>query len=259
MADLVIFGGAAAARNGLTAMPVNGGEDMYKINSTNNLVIPENMHILRSGLVSGTIANITQWRHHRLDSNDWSDFGTGNARDQTGAFTPDFMLPSSEMIPGGKQIAAEVGNTNNSQVDQILMFLGKTPNEALRIGNAGQVPLPAGYAWHRFTGAKTLTAGILSEVALTPVSFSPDDGVKHHIAGLVGWGATAIAGRVKHKKGGTQDIRPGFLMGDDAVPAVMQTTFQDFGQFTGDSFPNLQVSAVAADTAQEFLMLIKAL
>lgn len=257
MADLVVFGNAAAARNGLTAMPVNSGEDFYKINATNYLVMPNNKYVRAVLGITAGIANVAQWRWKRSDESDWNDMRSGSQRDQTGAFTPIIPARLCKEVPKGKMIHAELNNGNNSQVDQIGFFLSDNPNEQLEFG-INPTKIPPGYEWRTFTGAQTLTAGIWTRCALTAVTFQPDDDVKYHIGGAMGNGATAMWARMLHKSGSPDATRrPGFIMGDTAVPDVELATFTDLGTFTGSNFPDIAVGAVAGDTAQEFKLLIK--
>lgn len=258
MVDLAVFGDVAAARNGLTALPVNTGEDFFKINSTNYLVSESDAYVLAALAQTAAIANLAQSRFKRTDKNDWMDM-RNMGRDQTGAYVPGLPFRLAEKFPKGKQFEAQLNNGNNSQVDQIGLFLGKSPNDYIQFGSLADIGkyIKDGYELVAFTGATTLTAAKWSPVTITPVTWVPDDISRYHIAGLGGWGATGLWGRVKHRKSGTQGIRPGFLVGDDASPPVFQMTFQDFGQFTGSAYPVIEHISVAADTAQEYLALIK--
>lgn len=258
MVDLVVMGGAAAARNGLTDLPVNGNEDFYKINATNFLVAEEDLYIVGVTVQTAAIANVAQSRFKRADENDWMDL-RNFARDQTGAYVPQTFIPMCVKFPKGKQLEAEINNGNNSQVDQMGIFLARSPDEYISFGGLQDIGkyVREGYELVAFTGATTVTAALWSEVTLTPVTWVPDDNAIYHIAALGGWGATGMWGRVKHRKSGTQGIRPGFYVGDDASPPVFMLTFQDFGKFVGSSYPVIQHISVAADTAQEYLALIK--
>lgn len=257
MVDLALFGAAAAARNGLTAMPVNTNEDFFKINATNYLVMPEDRYLKAIMASSANAANITQWTAKELSEANTMDFGTGNMRTQTGAFTQEMPMRLNKKFPANSQMYCTLGNGNNSQVDLIAAFLARNAKDQIQFGSQGMIELPEGYEWYRFTGAATLGAGLLTDVALTPVTFYPDDGAKYHIAGVSGWSATGHFGRLKHKSKGTQGIRPGFIMGDDAAPAVMTVTMQDFGSFIGSEYPIAQIAAGAGDTAEELLLCIK--
>lgn len=256
-ADLIAWGNGAAARNGLTAMPVNTGEDLFKINAANFLVAPSNKYLIACLAQTAAIANLAQWRIHKTDDADWLDFGSLNGRDQTGAYTPAILPRISYPFEMGKQLACELNNGNNSQVDSIIGFISDKPDEKLMFGNSGFYNLPPGYSIHRFTGATTVTAGVMSNVPLTAVTFNPDDNAVYHIAGALGLAATGLYGRLQHRQGGTQGIRPGFLVGDIATPDVGMWTWQDYGTFTGDQYPLVQHCSVAADTAEEYLFAIK--
>lgn len=253
-----MFGNAAAARNGLTALPVNTGEDFYKVNSTNYLVMPSDKYILATLGITAGIANVAQWRYKRTDEANWNDMRSGCQRDQTGAFTPITPGRLCKHIPQGKQLQVELNNGNNSQVDQVGFFLADNPKEKLSFGINPNVPLPKGYEWHAFTGAQTLTAGVLTNTTLTAITFNPDDDAKYHIAGAMGNSATGIWGRLQHKsKSPDANRRPGFIIGDTAVPDVEIQTFQDFGTFVGSNYPIVQHGGVAGDTAEEYKFLIK--
>lgn len=258
MVDLIVMGGAAAARNGLTALPVNGGEDFYKINATNYLVAEQDSYLVAAVPVTAAIANLAQTRFKFTDDGDWNDFGN-LGRDQTGAFIQGLPIPMRVKFMTGKQLQAEINNGNNSQVDQLGIFIAKNMNEFIQFGTLSDVSkyLKEGYELVRFTGATTLTAALWSDVTITPVTWIPDDKANYHIAAIGGWGATSLFGRVKHRKSGTQGIRPGFLMGDDASPPVFTMTFQDFGIWNGTAYPIIQQISILADTAQEYLMLVK--
>lgn len=250
------MGNAAAARNGLTAMPVNTGEDFYTTNATNFLVMPTDKYLLAVLSQTAGIANVAQWRFKRADDAHWNDMRSGSQRDQTGAFTPVTPTRLCKHIPKGKQLQAELNNGNNSQVDQIGFFLGDSPKDALKFGHIDA--LPSGYEWRTFTGATTLTAGIWSNVALTAVTFNPDDDEVHHIGGIMANGATGLWGRLQHRaKSPDVNRRPGFIIGDTAVPDVEIGTFQDFGKFVGSNYPIIQHISVAADTAQEYKLAVK--
>lgn len=259
MVDLVVFGGAAAARNGLTSMPVNSGEDFYKINSTNNLVMPADMYVLAALAQTVDVSKTTQWRFHRTDDADWIDFGSANQRQQTAAYTPDLPARLGYYVESGKQLAAELNNTNTSQIDNIALWISRKPDEMLQFGSRGLFPSLRGYSWHRFTSTDTTVAGIFSDMNLTATTFNPDDNAEYHIAGAMGNSATGYLGRLKHKSGGTPNIRPGFLVGDTALPDVVMPTYQDFGKFTGDQYPIVQLIDGAAVSAAEFHLLIKKL
>lgn len=256
--NLAVFGGAAAARNGLTALPVNGNEDYFKINSTNYLVAAKTGYVIAVIPQTAAIANLAQSRLKRTDKNDWMDFGNFG-RDQTGAYVPGLPIRMSYPLLPGNQLQAELNNGNNSQVDNIGVFIADSPNEFLSFGTLEDIGtyLAAGYELVRFTGATTVTAGLWTDVTLSAVTWVPDDGALYHCAAFGGWSATGHYGRLKHREGGTQGIRPGFLVGDDASPPVFVLTFQDFGCWKGDSFPVAQHISGAGDTAEEYIALVK--
>lgn len=258
MVDMAVFGDVAAARDGLTAMPVNTGEDFYKTNALTSLVIPSDKILRAMAGVTSTIANITQSRVHLTHEADWMDLGTGYIRDDAGVFPVDYPMIASKKLPATKLLAAELGNTNNSQVDNIMVFLANSIKDKLQFGTVGALALPEGYSPFRFSGAKTLVAGVLTDVtALTAITFNPDDAGIYHIGGATGWDATGGAARLKHREGGTQNVRPGFFVGDDAVPSLTLPTFQDFGSFKGDQYPVVQHLSMTAASAEEYIFWIK--
>ena len=256
-ADLVVFGNAAAARDGLTAMPVNTGEDFYNTIAVNQLEIPQDMVLRAAGLFTSTIANLLQWRLHRTDESNWNDFGTWGMRDDGVGFPTDYPVLMTKPLPKGSKLACEANNTNNAQVDNILMFLSKGM-EPLTFGNQWRSQhMEKGYEPFRFTGGTTLVAGVLGDVPLTAITFDPEPKGIYHIAGATGIDATGGGGRMKHRLGGTQNVRPGFLVGDDALPNCSTVTWQDFGRFTGDQYPIIQHLSSTAVTAEEYLFWIK--
>lgn len=253
-----MFGNAAAARNGLTAMPVDSQEDFFQIDSTNYLVnnTGKPLYVIAATVITAGIANLTGWRFHLTEEADWSTFTTAYGRDQTGAKNLCTMARFCKEFPDKKKLAVELNNNNNSQVDVVIFWISDNPKQDLNVSPDGHA-IPAGYEWRKFTGATTVTAAVMTSVALTPVDFYPDASAKYHIAGMRFLGASAIAARVKHKQGGTENIRPGGLGGDIATPDTGIPTFADFGIFKGQNFPLMQVKCVLADTAQVFEFLIK--
>lgn len=253
----VVFGGAAAARNGLTAMPVNPGEDFFKITNVNFLTnnTGKTLYILGYQLISAAIANVADHQFHLSDETDISSFTVQHMRDQAGPYTPDLPSRGCKAFPDGKQLAVEVNNGNNSQVDIVVMFISDNPAEIVYF--SPDHALLVGYQWFRFTMGTTVVAAVLTPGALTAVNFFPDDGAIYDIKGAGGIAATGIHGRIKHKSGGTEGIRPGFDIGDIATPAKYRPVYADFGKFKGDTYPDVQQLSVAADTAAEIYLLIK--
>lgn len=257
---MVIFGNAAAARNGLTAMPVDSAEDYFKISSTNYLVnnTGKTLYILGHTVITAAIANLTDYRYHLTHESNWTRGTTSFGRDQTGAKTLGSIARCCKEFPNKTMLAVELNNNNNSQVDIVLFWISDNPTADLNF-SPDSAQIPAGYEWRKFTGAQTLTAAVMTDVALTAVDFYPDDQSDYHSCAWLYLGATAVAMRVKHKEGGTLGLRNGALGGDIATPDTGNPTYSDFGKWKGDAYPIIQCKAVAADTSQVFLALVKKL
>lgn len=254
---MVFFGNAAAARNGLTAMPVDSGEDYFQIEATNYLVnnMGRSLYILAHGVITAAIANLTTYRYKLANESEYASFTTQFGVDQTGAKGLGFLSRVCKEFPSGAKLHCDLNNNNNSQVDVVVFILGDSPNEKITIGPNMQIP--AGYELREFTGATTVTAAVMSDVALTPVTFSPNAKATYHIGAIGLLGATCIGGRVKHKGSGTQKIIAGALGGDIATPDTGLMVYGDFGSFVGSEYPLIKFKCVAADTAQRILLLIK--
>lgn len=255
---LVMFGNAAAARNGLTAMPVDSNEDYFKISSTNYLVNNSGkmLYIIGAQVITAAIANLTAWRFHLTHEANWNTFTTQFGRDQTGAKTVGSIARLCKEFPDKTMLAAELNNNNNSQVDVILFWISDNPKGEVNF-SPDQHEIPAGYEWRKFTHATTVTAAVMTDCALNAVDFYPDDQSEYHVAGLQSIGATNIACRLKHKEGGTQGLRMGGTGGDIATPDTGNPTYGDFGKFKGDAYPIAQSKNVAADTSGIILLLCK--
>ncbi|GAI90336.1 unnamed protein product, partial [marine sediment metagenome] len=230
----------------------------FKIDGTGNFLINntgKDLYIIASEVLTAAVANVVAHRYHLTHENDWSTHLTDNVRDQTGAYTPGTPERKSWVFPKGKMLSCEIDNGNNAQVEHYVFWLADSPGEQLLFNP--DMPLPAGYEWRKFTGAKTVTAAIFTDVALTAVDFFPDDDALYHIGGAYGEAATGEVARVRHKSGGTQDIRSGFGVGDIAAPSVVQPVYGDFGNFKGETYPIIMHISVAADTAEVYWFLIK--
>lgn len=254
----VFFGNAAAARNGLTAMPVDSNEDFFQIEATNYLVnnTGRDLYIIGASLRSADESNIAAWRFHLTSEADWNTFTTMGVQGQDEAPVPGKILRLNKVFPAKAKLSCEANNANNSQVDVIVFFIADSPSDIIQFGS-DNYNIPSGYEWRKFTGATTLTAAVASDVALTAVDFYPDEGQRYHIAAVAGIGATAIAFRVKHKQGGTENIRPGGFAGDTAAEDNAIQNYGDYGIWKGTNYPIIQMKAVAADTAQVVHLLCK--
>lgn len=256
---MVMFGNAAAARNGLTAMPVDSQEKYFQIEATNYLVnnTGKKLYIRRVGVITAAIANLTTWRFKLANEGSYSDFTTEFGVDQTGAKKAGFMANLCKEFPSGAKLHCDLNNNNNSQVDVVIFILSDSPTDAINMG-ADYNP-PAGYQPFAFTGSQTLTAAVMTDCALTPATngFSPNAGGKYHIGGMLILGASAIAGRIKHRGSGSQNIIAGAIAGDIATPDTGIPMFADFGTFTGSEYPLLSQKAVLADTAERVILWIK--
>lgn len=253
---LAMFGNAAAARNGLTAMPVDSAEDFFDINATNNLEnnTGRDLYIRRVAVITAGIANLTTWRFKLTSEGVYSDFTTEGGVDQTGMKNYGSVLTLSKKFPKGAKLHCDLNNNNNSQVDVVVFWLSDTPNEPITMG--ANFDPPPGYQPYAFTGGTTVTAAVMTDVALTSSSFSPNAEGTYHIGGLLILGATAIAGRVKHR-GENAKIINGALGGDIATPNTAMPTFGNFGSFSSNQYPIIKHKSVAADTAQRYILWIK--
>lgn len=256
---MVFFGNAAAARNGLTSMPVDSQEKYFSIEATNYLVnnTGKDLWIRRVGVITAAIANLTTWRFKLAKEGSYSDFTTEGGVDQTGAKKYGHMLTLCKKFPNGAKLHCDLNNNNNSQVDVVYFILSDTEKDQIVTGQ--NFDPPAGYQPFAFTGSQTLTAAVMTDCALTPATngFSPNTQGQYHIGGVLNLGASAIGGRIKHRGSGSQDIIAGCLAGDIATPDTGYATFGDFGTFKGSEYPLWSQKAVLADTAQRLILWIK--
>lgn len=256
---MVFFGNAAAARNGLTAMPVDSQEKFFDIESTNYLVnnTGRTLYIRRVGVVTAGIANLTTWRFKLAGEGSYSDFTTEFGIDQTGAKKYGHMATLCKEFPNGKKLHCDLNNNNNSQVDVVVFILSDSPKDAIITGQ--NYDIPQGYQPFAFTGSQTLTAAVMTDCALTPATngFVPNAKGEYHIGGMLILGASLIGGRIKHRGSGSEKIIAGAFGGDIATPDTGEAMFADFGKFSGSAYPLLSAKAVLADTAQRVIFWIK--
>lgn len=256
---MAFFGNAAAARNGLTAMPVDTAEKYFQIEATNYLVnnTGKTLYIRRIGVITAAIANLTTWRGKLAAEGSYMDFTTEFGVDQTGAKKYGHMCNLCKPFPNGAKLHFDLNNNNNSQVDVIYVILSDSPKDLIQSGI--NYDPPEGYQPFAFTGSTTVTAAVMSDCALTPATngFSPNAQGKYHIGGVLALGATMIGGRIKHRGSGDQNIIAGALGGDIATPDTGYATFSNFGTFTGSEYPLWAAKCVAADTAQRLILWIK--
>lgn len=262
--DTVVFG-SAAARNGLTAVPVCAGETAYAANGisgTGTLVfMKEDGWIFNAGWITAAIANSDQFRFHVTTDPDWNYFDNVFAVDQTSAVAP-FDMRMARMHYGvrkGEQLTVECDNNNNNQAEHIGLNIMKGDKPPYY---SSQPPanLPPGVEIVMATSAHTHTANTWTEGALTFTNYNLDRNKSYKIWGACVTGATLYWARFAALEGEYRGHYPGLPGADIAAGTFAPFVWSDdFPTFSGLNGINVQNLSSGADTATVWAIAIQEL
>jgi len=155
------------------------------------------------------------------------------------------------LIPGGFPIASQenltlhLDNGNNNETDGAVVLTcdgkGRRPQSSYRRVR----PV-------RASSGTTLTQYAWSNCPLT-IDGTLRPNMVYDLLGMAAWSAGAVAARVTPSNGDAQ--YPGVIAGPTALTASVQM-FPEVHRFMGSSPPSIDVVALSADTAEEFVLIL---
>lgn len=243
--------GAAAARDGLTAIAPGGPDEIEPIATFNgnNFQLAKDTTLLGACLITETIATMLSWRLKKATENNWMNFNIGMKADDT-IIPPDVLaLIGSMNIPlsADEILVGQADNTNTSALDTLLMWFGTK-------GDISPIPLPFSEVVEAIGGG-TLTVDTWTAAGALTWSHTFLTDKVYEIVGMSAFSATGHAARLNLQANGIL-AKPGCIAG---------TTYQlgnhvlwgNLGRFKGNSPPTLEVFANTADTAETLTLFLR--
>lgn len=236
--SLGAFGLAAAARNGLVALPPAVDTTQYTVISTNYAQMPKSGIISYLMPMTAAVATAVRAVFRRRGEANFNDMRF--LLDQTKSPPPGWPIPVNIPYAPQDQFEAQVDNSNNSQIDKILFIHG---NKLVRFQD--KPPNIKGYI--SGTATTALTADVWSSPGAITWSETFDPQRTYKIVGLGGLAyTTSVLGyglRLVYPNG---NHRPGVPIATLRDRHGMY--FGDFGSFIGNTPPTVEcLSGGASD------------
>ena len=249
--DLIVMGSSADRSGADVNIPINSGENM--VTAVGNYFQPVAGGAIKGAFVnSETAAMVEAWFKKRTEVNRMK---LATTHLQTDPLRTQVINPCNYPIDPNDTIEA-AGENGGAVLDVLGLYVDK--------GKGGHIPTPFPMVQPpkdsllvRATGAKTLTADVLSDpAAITFDDFEPEREVQYKIIGMAMNGATALLSRLRYNVGPSINDAPGVPASDTSTGLEYMMFYGDFGTFIGANPPLHQTIGVAGDTAQVFNFLI---
>lgn len=235
--SLCCFGGAAAAKDGLTNQIPCADNDLYKVISTNYAEIGSEGRIIPYIIPrTAAIANYVSGKFGKTTMKNYASafYGIDQTRQLLGK--QDYQ-PVNIPVKEGAKLECLFDNGNNAQIEAMGFILANNPG--FKLYNApplGAIPVTA-------TATTALTANLVwSDPGTVTWDYEFKEDSMYEIHGAMGHSATGYFGRIKFQ--GTVH-KPGWIMGDSAQ--LQAPIFTNFGKFRGRNPPTFEHLASGAD------------